>query len=95
MKVIKAIWNNVVIAESSETIIIENNHYFPESAVHLVYLKQNGESYTCPWKGHADYFDVVVGSEVNKGAAWMYPEPNEKAKEITGYYAFWKGVTIE
>lgn len=91
----KATWNNVVIALSTETIIIENNHYFPASGVHTEYLKQNGESYTCPWKGHADYYDVVVGGETNKGAAWMYPAPSDKAKEITGYYAFWKGVTIE
>jgi len=25
----KAIWNNQVIAESDNTVVIENNHYFP------------------------------------------------------------------
>ena len=28
-----AIWNNTIIAESDETIMIEGNHYFPPSAV--------------------------------------------------------------
>ena len=26
----KAIWNNKVIAESNSTVVVENNHYFPE-----------------------------------------------------------------
>jgi uncharacterized protein (DUF427 family) len=25
----KAIWNGEVIAESSKTVVVENNHYFP------------------------------------------------------------------
>ncbi len=29
----KAIWNNTIIAESHDTIVIENNHYFPASAL--------------------------------------------------------------
>ena len=25
----KAIWNDTVLAESNDTVVIENNHYFP------------------------------------------------------------------
>ncbi|MCB1972940.1 MAG: DUF427 domain-containing protein, partial [Burkholderiaceae bacterium] len=28
----KAIWNGVVVAESDDTVVVEGNHYFPESA---------------------------------------------------------------
>ena len=90
----KAIWNNVVIAESDKTIVIENNHYFPPVSVNMEHLKKNGEVYDCPWKGHADYYDVVVGDTVNTGASWMYAKPFPEAKEITGYFAFWKEVSI-
>ena len=48
----------------------------------------------CPWKGTADYFDVVGGGEVNENAAWYYPQPKDAAAEITNYVAFWKGVTV-
>ena len=27
----KAIWNNTIIAESDETIVVEGNHYFPST----------------------------------------------------------------
>jgi uncharacterized protein (DUF427 family) len=38
---------------------------------------------------------VAVGGQVNKDAAWYYPEPKDAAKNIAGYIAFWKGVKIE
>ena len=38
---------------------------------------------------------VVVNGDVNKDAAWYYPEPKAAAKNIAGYIAFWKGVKIE
>ena len=80
----KAIWNNTVIAESNSTIIIENNHYFPPSSVNTV----------CPWKGEASYYTIKVNEDINKNAAWYYPNPKEKASDIKDYIAFWKGVSI-
>ena len=35
----KAIWNNQVIAESNDTVVVENNHYFPKESVKAEYLK--------------------------------------------------------
>ncbi len=37
----------------------------------------------------------VVDGEVNKDAAWYYPEIKPAAKNIEGYVAFWRGVTME
>ena len=47
----KAIWNNEVIAESNETVVIEGNHYFPASSVNDDYLKASETTTVCPWKG--------------------------------------------
>jgi uncharacterized protein (DUF427 family) len=90
----RAIWEDKTIAESDATVVVEGNHYFPLSSVKQEYLKKNGETYTCPWKGHADYYDVVVNNKVAAGAAWTYPDPSEAASNIKGYYAFWKGVVV-
>jgi uncharacterized protein (DUF427 family) len=38
---------------------------------------------------------VAVNGQVNKDAAWYYPDPKPAAKNIAGYIAFWKGVKIE
>lgn len=90
----KAIWNNTVIAESNDTVVVENNHYFPPDSVNVAYLTKNGNQYTCRWKGVGDYYDVTVDGETAKGAAWMYPDPSEDAKNIQGHYAFWQGVEV-
>lgn len=92
---IQAIWNNEVIAESDATIVIEGNHYFPPSSIKQEYFN-NTETHTkCPWKGEASYYDIEVDGDVNKDAAWYYPEVSELAKSIKGYIAFWKGVEVK
>jgi uncharacterized protein (DUF427 family) len=90
----KATFNGVVIAESENTVVIERNHYFPPVDVHQEYLRPNGDTYECPWKGHADYYDVTVAGSVAKGAAWMYPQPKPAAAEIAGHFAFWRDVEV-
>jgi len=90
----KAIWNNQVIAESNDTIVVENNHYFPKESVKPEYLKSSSMHTTCPWKGLASYYTLEVENQENKDAAWYYPEPKDAAKNIKDHVAFWKGVKI-
>jgi uncharacterized protein (DUF427 family) len=91
----KAIWNGVVLAESDKTVVVEGNHYFPPDSINHAYFRESDTHSTCPWKGLASYYDIVVEGKVNKDAAWYYPSPKEAAKQITGYVAFWKGVEVK
>ncbi|TDE15375.1 DUF427 domain-containing protein [Dyadobacter psychrotolerans] len=91
----KAIWNNEVIAESDDTIVIENNHYFPADSVKKEYLRDSETHTICPWKGECSYYTLEVGGKTNKDSAWYYPETKYAAENIRGYIAFWKGVKIE
>ena len=91
----KAMWNGTVIAESDRTKVVEGNQYFPPDAVRREHLRESSTHTTCPWKGVASYYDVVVDNEVNKDAAWYYPETKEAANDIRGYIAFWRGVSVE
>jgi uncharacterized protein (DUF427 family) len=91
----KAIWNGQVLAESDQTIVVENNHYFPPDSIKGEYFKASDTHTVCGWKGTASYYDVVVAGTVNKDAAWFYPTPKEAAQNISGYVAFWRGVKVE
>ena len=93
----KAIWNNQVIAEAaaSEVHRVERNVYFPLSAVKREFLKESDTHSSCPWKGTANYYDVVVDGQVNEAAAWYYPDPSKMAEQIKGHVAFWHGVKVE
>ncbi|MEP5133121.1 DUF427 domain-containing protein, partial [Nonlabens ulvanivorans] len=83
-----------IIAESNDTKVIENNHYFPKNSIKNEYFKNSNTQSNCPWKGLASYYTLEVNGETNKDAAWYYPDTKHAAKEIEGYVAFWKGVTI-
>lgn len=90
----QAIWNNQVIAESIDTVVVEGNHYFPIDSVKPDFLKPSEMKTSCPWKGQASYYSLEVGGELNKDAAWYYPDPKPAASEIKGRVAFWKGVKV-
>lgn len=91
----RAIWKDTVLAESSSTELVEGNHYFPSQSVKKEYLTETDYRTRCPWKGEAHYYTIEVEGEKNENAAWSYPDPKEKARHITGYVAFWKGVSVE
>jgi len=68
----KAIWNDTIIAESNDTILVENNHYFPAESIKKEYFKPSSTHSTCPWKGVASYYNLEVNGAENKDAAWYY-----------------------
>ena len=90
----KAIWNNQVIAESDDTVVIEGNHYFPVESIRKEYFKSSDTHTNCPWKGIASYYTLEVDGKENPDAAWYYPTPSELARAIDKRVAFWKGVEI-
>jgi len=90
----KATWNGAVLAESIETIEIEGNQYFPPDSVNRQFLEDSDMHSTCPWKGEASYYHVVVNNEKNPDAAWYYPHPKDAAAQIKNHIAFWKGIKI-
>jgi uncharacterized protein (DUF427 family) len=90
----KATWNNQTLAESNDTIVIENNHYFPASSIKKELFQASNKHTTCPWKGEASYYTLVVDGQKNEDAAWYYPNPKDAAIEIKDYVAFWKGVKV-
>lgn len=92
--VMKAIWKGIIIAESDETIMIEGNHYFPAESIKKEYFAPSETHTDCPWKGTASYYHVEVNGDVNKDAAWYYPQTKEGAKQLEGMVAFWKGVEV-
>lgn len=91
----KAVWNNTVIAESQDTVVVEGNHYFPLTAVNAALLEPSTHTSVCPWKGMANYYSLKVGEARNPNAVWYYADPKPAAAQIKGRVAFWKGVKVD
>ena len=91
---VQAVFNGTVIAESDDTVMVEGNHYFPESAVRQEYLSESDTHTVCSWKGTASYYTVTVDGDTAADAAWFYPDPKDEAQQVKGHIAFWRGVEV-
>ncbi len=92
---VTARWNGQLLARSERCERVEGNWYFPPEAVDRAFLRPSDTHTTCFWKGRASYYDVVVDGEVNRDAAWYYPSASDRAHDIEGHIAFWKGVEVK
>jgi len=90
----KAIWNDTIIAESKDIVLMEGNHYFPMDSLKKEYIEDSQTTSICPWKGEANYYSLKVNNKENKDAVWFYPTPKPAAKELTNRIAFWNGVQV-
>jgi len=90
----KALWNNLVVASSDATQIVEGNHYFPADSLRREFFTASNHTTTCHWKGTARYYSIDVDGNSLENAAWYYPEPKAEASHIAGYVAFARGVTV-
>ena len=90
----KAIWQDTIIAESKDTVVVEGNHYFPRASINCDYFQESAHQTYCPWKGSASYYNLDVDGQVNENAAWFYAEPKPDAKMVENRIAFWRGVQV-
>jgi len=90
----RALVGDTVVAESHETQSVEGNQYFPKNAVNWDLLEASDRTSVCPWKGVANYYDVIVDGQRLPAAAWTYKTPSAAAEHIKGHVAFWRGVKV-
>jgi uncharacterized protein (DUF427 family) len=91
---VKATWNDTVLAESNNTVLVEGNHYFPAESLDRDFFLPSSKTTVCGWKGLANYYDISVAGDINSAAAWYYAEPKSAAANIKGHVAFWRGVKV-
>ena len=77
-----------------DTVVVEGNHYFPASALKREYVSFSNHKSTCPWKGTASYYSLLVNGELNADAVWYYADPKPEAEMVRDRVAFWKGVKV-
>ena len=86
----KAVWNGTIIAESEETIIVDGNHYFPPVSAEKKYFSDSPTTSVCGWKGTANYHTLLVDSEENIDAVWVYRDPKVQPVRLKVIFLFGK-----
>ncbi|QDY06704.1 DUF427 domain-containing protein [Micromonospora sp. HM134] len=90
----KAVWNDQVVAESDDTVLVEGNHYFPRSTLRDDLITESATQTVCPWKGTASYYSLTDGERTSADAVWYYPDPKPEAEQVRDRVAFWKDVRV-
>ncbi len=90
----KAVWNDIVLAQSDTYETVEGNIYFPPDSLNREYFSESDTTTGCPWKGIARYYTLNADGQENHDAAWYYPDPKSAAENIRDHVAFGRGVQV-
>jgi uncharacterized protein (DUF427 family) len=75
--------------------VLETSHpptvYLPPDAFADGVLVPRPETSHCEWKGRAIYYDVVSGDARAEKAAWGYPDPTPRFRDLTDHVAVYAG----
>ena len=93
---IRVEFGGLVLAETTQGYrLLETGsppaYYFPPTDVRIAYLILSARQTVCEWKGMARFWSIQIGKRMTIDAAWSYPNPGEKYKNITNYLAFFPG----
>jgi uncharacterized protein (DUF427 family) len=91
---VRGVVGHTTVVDTTESLMLfEAGHlpvlYFPSDAVPAELLRRSDKHTTCPRKGEASYWDLVVGDRVVPDAVWAYEEPIDGREDIKGYLAFY------
>ena len=87
-------FGGVTIADTTRALrLLETSHpptyYLPPEDVRLDLLEGNRQRSFCEFKGDAGYWDLSVGTQVSRDAAWSYSAPSGPYAALRGYFAFY------
>ncbi|KAI4275604.1 MAG: hypothetical protein LQ337_003116 [Flavoplaca oasis] len=85
---------DVVVADSSMNMflfetMLRPRYYMPQTAVDWQYVKPSQKTTVCPYKGVAEYYDLVVNGNEIKDAVWWYRHPTRESALIEGMICFY------
>jgi uncharacterized protein (DUF427 family) len=82
------------VASSACPVLLEETglptrYYLPREDVRTDLLRRSDRTTSCPFKGEASYWSVVVGGEVHDDLVWSYENPIPDAQGIAGLMCFY------
>ena len=86
--------NGVKVAESDRPVLLEETglptrYYLPPEDVREELLRPTNSETTCPFKGQASYWSVLLDDEVHDDLVWSYESPIPQAEGVKGLLCFY------
>jgi len=68
---------------------LPTRYYLPAAAVDQSVLRKSSLVTRCPYKGEAQYYDVVADGKVAKDVVWYYQFPTQESVALAGLLCFY------
>ena len=87
-------FNGTVIADTTRPVILHETglptvYYVPREDARMDLLARSTHQTRCPFKGMANYFDIVVDGKRSANTVWTYEDPIAAAAAIKNHLAFY------
>ena len=92
---VRVVLNGETIVETDRARVLREGrlppvHYVPVADIRSEFLHRSEHSTTCPFKGEASYWTIVVGDRREENVLWAYEDPIEDADYLKGLAAFYR-----
>jgi len=100
-KRVRVLAGGVVIADTTQALTLKEAsypavQYVPREDTNMALLQRTARVTHCPYKGDANYFNIVADGKTLDNAIWSYEAPFPAMADISGHLAFYPDkVTIE
>jgi uncharacterized protein (DUF427 family) len=94
-RVMKAVVDGQVVAQSNDIVECKGYQYFPSAAVRMDWLEKAAKTesdHACPHG--VQFYDVVVAGKRHQRAAWSYEAPRPEMKQVSNRFGFWQDVEV-
>ncbi len=93
-KRIRIISGGLVLADSTQALrLLETSHppsyYVPPEDIKLEFLQRSTASSFCEFKGEAAYYDLSIGTQLQRSVGWFYPNPTKAYFALQNHVAFY------
>jgi uncharacterized protein (DUF427 family) len=86
--------DGISVAESGAALVLREGslpprYYLPRADVRTDFLVRTDSTTTCPFKGAASYWTLVLGDRRHDDIVWSYEAPIPEMAEIAGLLCFY------
>lgn len=90
----RAEWNGVTVAESSNTIMYDGKFFFPMESLNKDYLKMSNTKSSHPRTGKSVFYHLKVNGKTNEDCVCLFMVPTPETQKVKNHVCFLNGVNI-
>lgn len=90
----RAVWNGVIVAESSDTIMYDGKAFFPMECLNKQFLKVSNTKSSNPRTGKSVFYHLKINGQTNEDCVCLFMVPTPETQKVKNHVYFLNGVSV-